>query len=168
MWALRFGSYSISATVPGTPGLLRLKSMIRYIRLCPPPRRRLVMRPCALRPPLFLMGASRLFSGSARVISSRSVIARKRRPGVTGLNFLIGMSDPLVDVDPLALDELHDGLLVAGAPTEAAPDATPLAAVVQRVHRGDLHAEETLHRVADLDLVRILRHDERVRVLVLA
>ena len=37
MRAERFGSYSISRTVAGTPSLLRLKSMMRYFRLWPPP-----------------------------------------------------------------------------------------------------------------------------------
>jgi hypothetical protein len=42
----RFGSYSIVVTgSPGTPCLLRLKSMMRYWRLWPPPRRRMAMWP---------------------------------------------------------------------------------------------------------------------------
>src|ERR1700687_5917748 len=38
MRAERFGSYSIVETFAGISCLSRLKSMIRYIRLCPPPR----------------------------------------------------------------------------------------------------------------------------------
>ena len=38
MWALRLGSYSIAATLAGTPSLRRLKSIFRYLRLAPPPR----------------------------------------------------------------------------------------------------------------------------------
>src|SRR5919199_757997 len=39
MRAERLGSYSMVATRAGTPSLSRLKSMRRYRRLCPPPRR---------------------------------------------------------------------------------------------------------------------------------
>ena len=41
----RFGSYSMAATLAGTPSLVRLKSMMRYWRLWPPPRWRAVLRP---------------------------------------------------------------------------------------------------------------------------
>jgi hypothetical protein len=37
MRAERLGSYSIDATVAGIPALSRLKSMMRSLRLCPPP-----------------------------------------------------------------------------------------------------------------------------------
>ena len=37
MRAERLGSYSIASTFAGTLNLLRLKSIIRYKRLCPPP-----------------------------------------------------------------------------------------------------------------------------------
>ena len=43
--AERFGSYSMPMTVAGTPSLMRLKSMMRYFRLCPPPRKRVQMMP---------------------------------------------------------------------------------------------------------------------------
>ena len=52
MRALRFGSYSIAATLAGTPSLSRRKSTTRYFCLCPPPRWREVMRPYELRPPV--------------------------------------------------------------------------------------------------------------------
>jgi hypothetical protein len=71
MFADRFGSYSMWATLPATPCLSRLKSMRRYCRFAPPPRRRDVMWPWWLRPPDFLIGSVRSdFSGSERVISS--------------------------------------------------------------------------------------------------
>ena len=42
----RFGSYSMCVTVAGIPSRsFRRKSMIRYLRLCPPPRCRQVMNP---------------------------------------------------------------------------------------------------------------------------
>src|SRR5690606_35177932 len=50
------------------------------------------MRPLLLRPPLFLSGARRLFSGSAFVMSSKAATERWRCPGVTGLSLRIAMS----------------------------------------------------------------------------
>ena len=38
MRQVRFGSYSIAATLAVTPSLVRLKSISRYCCLCPPPR----------------------------------------------------------------------------------------------------------------------------------
>jgi hypothetical protein len=76
MRAERLGSYSIVATLAGTPRLSRLKSMMRYIRLCPPPRRRIVMWPELLRPPLRRRGSSKLFSGLSVVISAKSETVR--------------------------------------------------------------------------------------------
>src|SRR5690242_17217233 len=92
MRAERFGSYSIEKTFAGTPGLLRLKSMIRYIRLWPPPRWRVVTRPWLLRPACFCNGSTRLFSGLLRVISSKVETDIPRRPGDVGLYFLTGTS----------------------------------------------------------------------------
>jgi len=83
MRAVRLGSYSMAATLAGMLALSRRrKSMMRYRRLCPPPRKRLVMRPWLLRPPVFLMGAVRLFSGLVLVISEKSATVMKRRDGV--------------------------------------------------------------------------------------
>ena len=65
---------------------LRLKSMMRYFRLWPPPMRRIEMWPWLSRPPLFLSGSSSDFSGVVRVISAKSETERKRVPLVTGLN----------------------------------------------------------------------------------
>jgi large subunit ribosomal protein L2 len=70
--AERFGSYSMCATFAGTPSLRRLKSILRYSRLAPPPRWREVLRPCALRPPDFLSPSTSDFSGRSRVISAKS------------------------------------------------------------------------------------------------
>src|SRR3989337_968083 len=55
--AVRFGSYSIAATLPGMPSLSRLKSIIRRFWREPPPRWRVVMTPRLLRPACFCFGA---------------------------------------------------------------------------------------------------------------
>src|SRR3712207_2936768 len=93
MYAERFGSYSIEATLAGTPSLVRLKSILRYRRLAPPPRWREVLRPFALRPPDFLRPSTRVFSGSVFVISAKSAYVTKRRPGDVGLGLRIGITD---------------------------------------------------------------------------
>src|SRR5688572_444629 len=93
MYDERFGSYSIAATRAGIPSLRRLKSMIRYRRLAPPPRWRAVLRPLALRPPDFLRPSTSDFSGSFFVISAKSGYVTKRRPGDVGLGLRIGITD---------------------------------------------------------------------------
>src|SRR6476659_9077939 len=92
MRALRLGSYSISATLPGIPNLLRLKSIFRYCRLCPPPRWRLVRCPWLLRPPVLLRVSSSDFSGVDRVTSSKPETERNRVPEVMGRNCLMLIS----------------------------------------------------------------------------
>ena len=61
--------------------------MIRYIRLWPPPRCRAVMKPWLFRPPVFLSGSVRLFSGFLflSVSSEKSLTEALRRPGLVGL-----------------------------------------------------------------------------------
>src|SRR4051794_22303427 len=94
MCAVRFGSYSIAATRPGTPSLVRLKSMRRYRRFAPPPRWREVMRPCVLRPPDLRRPSVRLRSGSFFASSGFCAQVAKRRPGEVGLWRLMGISQP--------------------------------------------------------------------------
>src|SRR5829696_3849192 len=118
MCAERFGSYSIAATFAGMPSLRRLKSILRYLRLAPPPRWREVTRPWALRPPDFFRPSVSDFSGSALVTASCWRNVAKRRPGEVGLYFLIAivMRPPLglargrrfaaSSGQPLALEEL--------------------------------------------------------------
>src|SRR5918999_6244268 len=93
MYDERFGSYSMAATLAGIPSLRRLKSILRYRRLAPPPRWRAVTRPCVLRPPDFLRPSVSDFSGSFPFVTAscwRKVA--KRRPGEVGLYFLIAMA----------------------------------------------------------------------------
>ena len=49
------------------------------------------MRPLLLRPPFFVTGSSRLFSGFVFVISSNVETDMKRRPGEVGLYRRIGI-----------------------------------------------------------------------------
>src|SRR3984957_17209597 len=107
MRALRFGSYSMAATLAGTPSLSRLKSMIRYCCLWQPPRWRGVFRPWLLRPPVDGFGARREFSGRCRVTSEKSDTVWKRRPALVGLRERSGMVGPglsvLEEVDRVTL-----------------------------------------------------------------
>src|SRR3712207_5249831 len=112
MRALRLGSYSISATRPGIPNLLRLKSIFRYCRLCPPPRCREVRWPWLLRPPLPRRGSRRDFSGVVRVISSNPDTERNRVAGVIGRNCLMLIS-ALEHGDRVAFLQGDDCLLPA-------------------------------------------------------
>src|SRR4051794_41239758 len=129
MYAERFGSYSIAATLAGTPSFERLKSILRYRRLAPPPRWREVLRPCALRPPDFRRPSTRVFSGSPFVISEKSGYETKRRPALVGLGLRIGMrlallepGQALEDRDAVARAHFDDRLLpLAGAPRGPAP-----------------------------------------------
>src|ERR1700728_398344 len=87
-----FGSYSMCATLAGTPSLsFRLKSISRYARLCPPPWCRAVMRPCTFLPPLECSGRTSDFSGSVLVTSEKSAPLAPRLPGVVGLYLRIAM-----------------------------------------------------------------------------
>ena len=99
MRALRLGSYSIVVTRPDTPNLFRLKSMMRYFRLWPPPRWRTVVRPVLLRPPLFFNGANSDRSGVVVVRSLKLDTLMPLRPGDVGLYLLIAMV--LIDSLPI-------------------------------------------------------------------
>src|ERR687886_424023 len=71
----------------------------------------------------------------------------------------------LEDVDRLARLEGDDRLLPAGHLAPAAAPAPLLARHVQRVDRLDPHIEGLLHRLADLDLVRLAMDLEGVLTL---
>ena len=85
MKAERFGSYSRRSTVAGTSNLRRLKSMMRNSFFAPPPRKRTVMRPLLVRPPLEVRPSTSDFSGRPLCSSLRSTSTRLRREGEVGL-----------------------------------------------------------------------------------
>ena len=85
MRAERLGSYSIEATVAGIPVLSRLKSMMRSLRLCPPPRRQIVRSPALRRPLMRCFGSVNGLYGRLVVRSSLTVVVVNRRVGVVGL-----------------------------------------------------------------------------------
>src|SRR3954454_16410437 len=91
MYADRLGSYSIAATFAGMSSLRRLKSILRYRRLAPPPRWREVLRPCALRPPDFFRPSTSVFSGLVLVTSAKSEYETNRRPGDVGFGLGVGI-----------------------------------------------------------------------------
>src|SRR5687768_3584377 len=156
----------MAATRAGMPGLSRLKSTSRSMRLCPPPRWRTVMRPAPLRPLVRVFGVSRLFSGVVLVISSYVRYVRYRRAGDVGLTVRIPM--PLRSLDEIDLVsglKRHDRLLPVRAPALVTAHALELSLEGGRAHGGDLHVEDTLHGGADLDLVGVGTHAEGHRVL---
>src|SRR4030042_3449308 len=136
MRAERLGSYSMAATLPGTPKLFRLKSMMRNWRLAPPPRWRTVTRPWALRPAFLLRGTVRAFSGLCLVISSKVWPVAPRRPGEVGLYCLMPILHALEQLDLIARRQGHDGLLPVRSLAHAAAPA-PLRAM--HVHHVDRH-----------------------------
>src|SRR2546429_6329195 len=141
MRAVRFGSYSVAATLAGTPTFSRRKSRRRYCRLGRPPRYRAVMWPLLLRPPVPRFGSSSDFSGVVFVISPKSDTERNRVAGVTGLNCRMPMS-ALGHLDPVALLEGHDRPLPRrpAAPRPAlAPSPGPHH---PRPHVRDRHPEQ--------------------------
>src|SRR5687768_3710608 len=159
--AVRLGSYSISATRPGTPTLLRLKSIRRYWRLCPPPRCREVRWPRLFRPPDFFTGSSSDFSGVSRVISSNPDTERNRVPAVIGRNCLMLIS-ALEHGDRVAVLERDDRLLPPGG---RAARAAPGHLVPPHLHGpdvGDRDPEQLLERIPDLVLVGLGMHLEGV------
>jgi hypothetical protein len=91
MRAERLGSYSIVATLPGTPYLSRLKSIRRSFCLCPPPWWRMVRSPVLRRPPVRCLTASSGLCGLSVVRSSLTSVVWKRSVGVIGLYVLIAI-----------------------------------------------------------------------------
>src|ERR1700730_6202510 len=177
MRAVRFGSYSICATLALTPSLSwRRKSITRYARLCPPPLCRVVIRPCALRPPRPCSGRTNDFSGVDRVISAKSETLAPRRPGVVGLYLRIPMSVKSLyprlrrcseQVDRLAAGrQRDDGALGALPLAVSGPGALAFSLAVGGVHRRHLDRKDLLDRDLDLGLVRVGVHQERVYVVV--
>src|SRR3954464_656658 len=93
----RFGSYSIVVTVAGIPLLSRLKSMMRSLRLWPPPINRIVVSPELRRPPVRGFGSTSGLCGCLVVISSLTSVVRYRKVCVVGLYVLIGIITLLVE-----------------------------------------------------------------------
>src|SRR5919106_1672143 len=106
----RLGSYSMAATLAGTPSLLRRKSTTRERRLWPPPGWRAVLRRWTLRPPVELCLSSSDRSGLLRVTSEKSATVWNRRPGLVGLRLRSAIAGPalvLEQVDRVTLGEGH-------------------------------------------------------------
>src|SRR3984957_11887040 len=121
------------------------------------------MRPDALRPLCFLRGSTSPRCGAALVTPSKSLTDMKRRPGLVGLYFFVGIYlDAFKEAfDLLAFAESHDCLLPVGAlaehPRLTARTPARLAANVDGVDLddGDLLIHERLFDGAtDLDLRR--------------
>src|SRR6185369_10111482 len=105
--AERFGSYSIVDTFAGMSSLSRLKSMIRYIRLWPPPRHHDVNCPALFRPPDSCSGSTSGLCGSCVVISSNTATVWNRVPGDVGLYLRMAMLVRLLYINAGALRTLE-------------------------------------------------------------
>src|SRR5438045_2218190 len=148
--AVRFGSYSSRSTVAGTSTFVRLKSTIRYRRLLPPPRQRIVMRPVLLRPPLPRSPSVKALTGFPFHNSLRSTVTSCRRDGVVGLKVFSAIaSDPRRHVDPLALAERDNRLFVVRTLANATAKTFELALHSDRIDRLYLDAEQLLDRRFD-------------------
>src|SRR6476659_5823905 len=97
MRADRFGSYSMVETFAGMSRLSRLKSIIRYIRLWPPPRHQDVSWPTLFRPPVLRNGSMSGLWGSCVVISSKTATVWNRVPGDVGLYLRMAIYAPNLD-----------------------------------------------------------------------
>src|SRR6185436_541153 len=116
MFAVRFGSYSMVSTFPGTSCLSRRKSITRYRRLCPPPRCRIASKPRLSRPPVRFFVSSNGLCGVFAEPSVRAICDLNRVPGLVGLNILTAMS--VVSLGPKRLARLEEfDLLLSGRQT---------------------------------------------------
>src|SRR5260370_2397824 len=109
------------------------------------------MRPWLLRPACVGSDSTSVFSGSSVVISSKPEIAMKRRPGLVGLNFLIGMvllSDaPKQPFDLLAFAERDDGLLPGGRVSDRTDPARVAPGLATHHHGVDVPDSDSLSLV---------------------
>src|ERR1044071_8477557 len=144
------------------------------------------MRPLTLRPPVLLIGAVSDFSGVDFVISSNEETLMKRRPVEVGLYFLSAISQSILDgfacrkcaassafsylrsredLDLLARVDLHDRLLPALPRPLVQPAPLRLRLHLRDVDREHADLEQLLDGLADLRLVRLGVHAERVLLL---
>src|ERR1700677_1039516 len=182
----RLGSYSIEATLPGTPYLSRLKSIRRSFCLWPPPWCLMVKSPELRRPPVRCLTASSGLCGRLVVMSSFTRVVWKRSGGVIGLYVLIGIVSLVlpsktsktvsvtgyhalhrVDVvgHLLALLQANVSLLPVGAETGELAPATLLAQEIGGTHAPYLHLEQRLDRLLDLGLGCVRSHVKNQRAL---
>src|SRR4029077_4604477 len=189
MFELRFGSYSIAATLAGTPTLSRRKSTWRYCFLCPPPRCQITISPWLLRPPERFFGSSSAFSGSCLVMWLLSTTVINRRDAVYGLKLFSPIAASyLLTSSPLrangtknlkipalqilrvldhlfAFRQFHVGFLPVPPIPFALPAPPHLAVKIRGAHRVHFHLENLLHRFLDLRLGRAGSHLKHHRML---
>src|SRR5215831_19398191 len=128
-----------------------------------------VNRPYLLRPPVFFLGSTRLFSGRHFVISSNAGSDLKRSVGVSGRNSLSAISFSRSDqIDLLALLQCYDGFLPPGTTPDGSTQAFFLAGVITSVHIDNSFLEQPFDCVLDLNLVGLRADAEDILVLLLA
>src|SRR5688572_14979106 len=120
---------------------------------------RMVMRPWALRPPVFALPSVSILTGAPFHSWLRSTSTSWRRLGVVGRYVLTAMmsSQPRRHVDGVALHEGHDGALGVALARDDAPERLQLALAYLGVHGLDLDAEQLLDGGLDLRLGGVLR-----------
>src|SRR6266852_131979 len=102
----------------------------------------MVIRPVLLRPPLPRSPSVKALTGFPFHSSDRSTMTSCRRDGVVGLKVFNAIaSDPCRHVDPLALAEGDDCLLVVRTPADPAAKTLEFALNANRVDRRHLHVE---------------------------
>src|SRR5450432_4586942 len=141
--------------------------MRRKRRLWPPPRKREVMRPLLLRPPVLEIAAVSFFWGWFPCDSSaKSGATRPRLPGVVALcgrrpMALDSLLDAFEELDVLAGGNGDHGLLPVGTSSHVASHLLLLAAHHRGADREHVDVPELLDGVADLDLVGVARDLEQ-------
>src|SRR5438552_3910626 len=107
--------------------------------------------------------------GLRRVISEKSATDWNRRPALVGLRLRRGTaSASLEELDAVVACEGDDRALGVGTGSEGerATVALALALAVERVHLAHADVEDRLDRLADLGLVDVGGHEERVDAVV--
>src|SRR6195952_6153931 len=168
MRAVRLGSYSMCATLAGTPEVDETVGTLVPAALVPggDPAVNIPATLGVERSDQRLLGrrAGELgeigHRGPTTTRSGRLVFTDTHSPLVL---FASGAGE---DLDRLAVRGQRDDRALGGfALAEAGPGALALALPVDRVHRGHLHVEDLLDGDLDLGLVRIRVHQERVLAL---
>src|ERR1022692_3157707 len=149
MRAERLGSYSIVATLPGTPYLSRLKSIRRSFCLCPPPWWRMVRSPVLRRPPVRFRTVSSGLCGVSAVMPLAAPIGsgmgvqnsanlRIMRETITAVPLIVDAGVGTASDAAIAMELGADGVLMNTAIAAAEDSASMAKAMKLAVEAGRL------------------------------